>query len=362
MSLAEFCVKRPVFTSMLVALFVVTGVFSFRDLSVDLLPKADPAGVQVLIYLPAASPEELNSSVAEPTEQTLSSIAGIDQVQTTIREGSVRLTIQFVLERDINDAAQDVREKVAQAMRDLPPQVQPPVITKVDPDADPVISVALSGTLPLQALTEIADKQIRRAIETVDGVGEVPISGGQAREIHVVLDVEKLNAHGLTVDRVRDAIVSENVEVPGGYIPQGDAELTLRTLGRLESTEQFSNIVVANAGTTPIRLRDVAAIEDTTQEARTAAFFDGQRTLVMDVRRQSGQNTVQVVEAVRAKLEQIRRALPPEVKVTVTRDDSQFIRASIESLQEHLLLGSLLASIVIMVFIRNLRVVLPVCP
>src|SRR3954447_8585619 len=357
MSLADFCVRRPVFTTMLVMLFVVTGVFSFRDLSVDLLPKADPAVVQVLIYLPGASPDELNSSVAEPTEQSLSSIAGIDQVQTTIREGSVRLTIQFVLERDINDAAQDVREKVAQAMRDLPPQVQPPIITKVDPDADPVISFALSGSLPLQALTEIADKQIRRAIETVDGVGEVTIASGQAREIHVVLDVEKLNAHGLTVESVRDAIVAENVEIPGGYIPQGEAELTLRTLGRIESTEQFNNIVVASAGPTPIRLRDVAVVEDTTREARTSALFDGQRTVVMDVRRQSGQNTVQVVEAVRAKLDQMRRTLPQEVKITVTRDDSQFIRASIASLEEHLLLGSLLASLVIMVFIRNLRVV-----
>ena len=357
MSIADFCVKRPVFTTMLVTLFVVTGLFSFRDLSVDLLPKADPAVIQVSISLPGASPDELNSAVVEPTEQSLSSISGIDEMNAVIREGNARITLKFVLERDINDAAQDVREKVAQAMRDLPPEVKPPIITKVDPDADPVVSFALSGSLPLQALTEIADKQIRRAIETVDGVGEVTISGGQAREIHVVLDVEKLNAHGLTVDRVRDAIVAENVEVPGGYIPQGDAELTLRTLGRLESTDQFANIVVANAGSTPIRLRDVASVEDTTQEARTAAFFDGQRTLVMDVRRQSGQNTVEVVEAVRAKLDTLRRALPPEVKVTVTRDDSQFIRASIASLEEHLLLGSILASVVIMIFIRNIRVV-----
>jgi len=358
MSIADFCVRRPVFTTMLVMLFVVTGIFSFRDLSVDLLPKADPAVIQVLINLPGASPDELVGSVAEPTEQTVSSIAGIDDMQTTIREGNVRFTIRFVLERDINDAAQDVREKVAQAMRDLPPEVQPPIITKVDPDADPVVSFALSGPLSLQALTEIADKQIRRAIETVDGVGEVTISGGQAREIHVVLDVEKLNAHGLTVDRVADAIVSENVEVPGGYIPQGHAELTLRTLGRLESTSQFENIVIATAGSTPIRLRDVATVEDTTREPRTAALFDGQRSVVLDVRRQSGQNTVEVVEAVRAKLDQLRRTLPPEVKVTVTRDDSQFIRASIASLEEHLLIGSLLASLVIMLFIRNLRVVL----
>jgi len=355
---AAFFVRRPVFTTMLVALLVVTGVFSFTGLSVDLLPKADPAVVQVVIALPGASPDELNSSVAEPTEQALSGISGIDEMQSTLREGFVRVSVKFVLERDINDAAQDVREKVAQAIKDLPPEILPPVITKVDPDADPVVSFAVAGTLPLQALTEIADKQIRRAIETVDGVGEVTISGGRAREIHIVLDIEKLNAHGLTVDRVRDVIVAENVEVPGGYVPQGDAELTLRTLGRLESTEQFANIVVATAGGTPIRLRDVAAIEDTTHEARTAAFFDGRRTLILDVRRQPGQNTVEVVEGVRAKLEQLRRVLPQEVTVTVTRDDSQFIRASIASLEEHLLLGSLLASIVIMVFIRNFRVVL----
>ena len=359
MSLADFCVRRPVFTTMLVMLFVVTGVFSFRDLSVDLLPKADPATVVVNLTLPGASPEELNSAVVEPTEQALSSIAGIDEMQSLIREGSGRITLRFVLERDINDAAQDVREKVAQALKDLPPEVDPPIIAKVDPDADPVISFALSGALPVRALTEIADKQIRRAVATVDGVGEVTISGGQAREIQVILDIEKLNAHGLTVDRVRDAIVSENVEVPGGYIQQGDAELTLRTLGRIESTSQFSNIVVSTtASGTPVRLRDVASVEDTTAEARTAAFFDGERTLVMDVRRQSGQNTVQVVEAVRAKLDVLRRALPPEVKITVTRDDSEFIRASIASLEEHLLIGSLLASFVIMLFIRNFRIVL----
>jgi hydrophobe/amphiphile efflux-1 (HAE1) family protein len=358
MSIADFCVRRPVFTTMLVMLFVVTGIFSFRQLSVDLLPKADPATVAVTLNLPGASPEEISSAVVEPTEQALSSISGIDEMQASIREGSARVTIKFVLERDIDDAAQDVREKVAQAIRNLPPELQPPVITKVDPDADPIVSFALSGPLPLRAITEIADKQIRRAIETVDGVGEVTISGGRARQIRVVLDIEKLNAHSLTVDTVRDAIVAENVEIPGGYVEQGDVELTLRTPGRLESSEQFANIVVASAGPTPIRLRDVASVEDTTEDPRTAAFFDGQRTIVMDVRRQSGMNTVQVAEAVRKKLDGLRRLLPQELKVTITRDDSQFIRASIAALQEHLLFGSLLASLVVMVFIRKIRVVI----
>jgi HAE1 family hydrophobic/amphiphilic exporter-1 len=342
---------------MLIVLLIVTGMFSFRDLSVDLLPKADPATVAVTLTLPGASPDELNSSVAEPAEQSLSSIAGIDEMNTVIREGNARITLKFVLERDINDAAQDVREKVAQAIKALPPELLAPVITKVDPDADPVISFAVAGPLPIRVLTEIADKQVRRAIETADGVGEVTISGGAAREIHVVLDIEKLNAHGLTVDAVRDAIVAENLEIPGGYIEQGDAELTLRTLGRIESSEQFSNIVVANAGRTPIRVRDVASVEDATEEVRTGALFDGNRTLVMDVRRQSGQNTVEVIDAVKKKMDEVRRALPPGVIVTVTHDDSNFIHASIASLEEHLVAGSLLASLVILVFIRNVRVV-----
>jgi HAE1 family hydrophobic/amphiphilic exporter-1 len=192
----------------------------------------------------------------------------------------------------------------------------------------------------------------------VDGVGEVTISGGRLREIHIVLDIEKLNAHGLTVERVRDAIVSENVEIPGGRIDQGDAELTLRTLGRVESPAQFADIVIANANGTPIRVRDVATVEDSTEEVRTGALFDGERTIVVDVRRQSGQNTVEVIDGVKAKLAQLRRSLPSELKMTVTRDDSAFIRASIASLEEHLIFGSLLASLVIMAFIRNFRVVL----
>jgi HAE1 family hydrophobic/amphiphilic exporter-1 len=358
MSFAEFCVRRPAFTTMLVMAFVVTGIFSFRDLSVDLLPKADPATVQVLMRLPGASPEELTSSVVEPVEQALSSISGIDEMTVRAMEGNARITIRFVLEREINDAAQDVREKVATAIRDLPPEVEPPVITKVDPDSDPIISLSVSGSLSIRALTEIADKIVRRGLETVDGVGEVTISGGRMREIQVVLDTEKLNAHGLTVDRVRDAIVAENVEIPGGRIDQGDAELTLRTLGRIESAAQFSNIVIANAGGTPIRVRDVATVEDGTEEARTSALFDGKRTVIIDVRRQSGQNTVQVVEGVKAKLAQLQRTLPHEAKITVTRDDATFIHASIASLEEHLVFGSLLASLVIMAFIRNLRVVL----
>ena len=354
MRFAEFCVKRPAFTTVLIMALVVTGLFSFRDLSVDLLPKADPATVSVLVKLPGASPDEMSSSVAEPLEQALSGVSGVDQIESRLGVGTARITIRFVLERDINEAAQDVREKVAGAIGALPPQVQPPVIAKVDPEAQPIFTIALGGPYDLRLLTEIADKRIRRALEAVNGVGEVTVAGGRAREVHVVLDVEKLASHGLGAGQVRNAIVADNVEVPGGRIDQGDAEVMLRTPGRFERVEQFAQIVVDTQQGTPIRVADVATVSDTEEEARTSAFLDGQRAVVVDVRRQSGQNTIRVIEDVKQALDDLRPHLPRDLTVVYTRDDSRFIYASIASLEEHLIVGSLLASLIVFLFIRNI--------
>src|SRR3984893_11521073 len=227
--LSELCVRRPVFATMLVMALVVLGIFSFRDLGVDLFPRADPATVNVSLSLPGASPDEMATSVVEPIEETLSSISGIDEMASMrISEGKAMITVKFVLERDINDAANDVREKVSSALRSVPPEMLPPVITKVDPDSDPVMSVVVSSqAMSLRTLTEIADKQVKRAIETVNGVGEVDLGRGGAPEIHVVVDLEKLNAYGLSISAVRDAVVSENIEIPGGTVEQGKSELLL---------------------------------------------------------------------------------------------------------------------------------------
>ncbi len=344
---------------MLVSALVVLGIFSFRDLGVDLFPKADPATVSITVLLPGASPGEVNSSIVEPLESALSSVSGVDELLATVREGNAQITCRFVLEREIDDAAQDVREKVARAMRHLPPQVQPPIIEKVDPDSAPVFTVVASASdMSLRTLTEVADKQIKRALETVDGVGEVSLAGGRAREVHVTLDIEKLAAHGISVNQVRDAVDAENVEVPGGKLEQGKSELTLRTLGRISATEQFARIVVATVGGTPITLADLATVEDTEETPRTGAWLDGRQAVVLDVRRQSGQNTVTVIEAIKQKLQQIQPTLPKSVRLAVTRDDSKFIYASVRSLEEHLLWGALLASLVVLLFIRNLRAVL----
>ncbi|HEY2905319.1 MAG TPA: efflux RND transporter permease subunit, partial [Vicinamibacterales bacterium] len=358
--LSELCVRRPVFATMLVMALVVLGIFSFSALGVDLFPRADPATVNVTLLLPGASPDEMATSVVEPMEETLSSISGIDEMTSMrIQEGKAQITVKFVLERDINDAANDVREKVSAAMANVPPQILPPVITKVDPDSDPVMSIVLSSdSMSLRTLTEIADKQVKRSIEAVNGVGEVDLGGGRAREIHVVVDIEKLNAYGLSMTQVRDAVVAENIEIPGGTIEQGKGEMLLRTLGRIDATPDFNNIVVASKNGTPIRVSDLGYAEDATERPTQAVWLGGTQAVILDIKRAMGENTVAVIEGVRAKLATVQRALPKAVRLTVTRDDSKFIYSSVAALEEHLLWGSLFAAIVVMFFIRNIRAVI----
>ena len=344
---------------MLVMSLVVLGTFSFRGLGVDLFPKADPATVSVALTLPGASPDELSTSVIEPMEEAISGVSGIDEISARIAEGRGQITVRFVLERDINDASNDVREKVASAIRTMPPEMLPPVITKVDPDADPVMSLIVSSNaMSLRTLTELTDKQIARVIQTVNGVGEVSLSGGRAREIHVVVDIEKLNSYGLSMGEVREALIAENVEIPGGTIEQGKGQLLLRTLGRVDASEDFNNIVVATKNGTPIRVSDIGHAEDTFERPTTAVWLGDTPAVMVDVRRAMGENTVAVIEGVRGRLATINKTLPSAVKVTVIRDDSRFIYASIASLEEHLVFGALFATLVVLFFIRNIRAVI----
>jgi HAE1 family hydrophobic/amphiphilic exporter-1 len=340
---------------MLVMSLVVLGIFSFRALGVDLFPKADPATVSVTLSLPGASPDELSTSVIEPMEEAISGVSGIDEIQSRISEGRGQITVRFVLERDINDASNDVREKVASAIRVMPPELLPPVITKVDPDADPVMSLIVSSkTMSLRTLTELTDKQIARAIQTVNGVGEVSISGGRAREVHIIVDIEKLNSYGLSMNDVREAVIAENIEIPGGTIEQGKGQLLLRTLGRVDASEDFNNIVVSTKNGTPIHISDIGHAEDSFERPTTAVWLGDEPAVMVDIRRAMGENTVAVIEGVKAKMATINRSLPNSVKITVIRDDSRFIYASISSLEEHLIFGALFATIVVMVFIRNM--------
>ena len=357
--LSEICVRRPVFATMLVLSLVVLGIVSFRDLGVDLFPRADPATVNVNLALPGASPDEISSSVIEPMEQAISGVSGIDEISARIGEGRGNITVRFVLERDLTEAVNDVREKVAGAIKAVPPELLPPVITKVDPDADPVMSLIVSSdSMSLRTLTELADKQVSRAIQTVNGVGQVTIAGSRAREIHIVVDVEKLNSYGLSIAQVRDAVVAENVEIPGGAVEQGKGQLLLRTMGRIDAAADFNNIVVATKTGTPIRLSDVGYAEDAFERPTSSVWYGDKPAVQLDIRRAMGENTVAVIEGVRQRLQSIQRSIPKSVKLVVVRDDSKFIYASVASLEEHLIFGSLFAAVVVLFFIRNIRAVI----
>jgi len=355
MTIAEVCVKRPVFAVMLVSFLVVLGVFSFRDLGVDLFPKADPAVVSVTVPIKGATPEEVNTSVILPLEEAISSVSGIDELTTQAGEGSGRITCKFNLERDINGAAQDVREKVAATIHLLPSNIDAPVIVKQDPDADPVLTMLVGGDNSLRETTEVADKQVKRALETVNGVGNVSLTGGRLRQIRVFADAEKLNAYGLTINQLENAIQAENVEIPGGTMRRGKAELGIRTLGRIDGAEKFNDIIVANVNNTPIRVKDVGRVEDTYAERTSWNILHNKEVVVLSIQRQFGANTLEVIDAVKAKLEEVKPTLPPGTVTQVIRDNSIYIRASVNALEEHLLFGSLLAALVVMLFIRDWR-------
>jgi HAE1 family hydrophobic/amphiphilic exporter-1 len=362
MKLAEICVRHPVFTLMLIAFLVTLGVFSYRGLAVDLFPKADPATVNVDVQLPGATPDEMITGVVLPLEDAISSVSGIDEISVYAFEGRADITCTFVLEREIDGAAQDIREKVAAAVNRLPRETLPPVITKEDPQSDPIMTILVSGPMSVRELTEIADKQVRRAIQTVDGVGSVNLNGGQARQIRVLLDAQRLTAHNFSVLDVREALQRENVEAPGGRMITGPQELGLRTLGRVSSADQFADVILGTRGGVPIRVRDVAQVEDGAAELRTwSALFrngkPGKDVVTIQVLRQSGANTVKVADNVRSVVTQLNSQLPGGVQLLVVHDISDFIKASVHSLIEHLVLGSILASAVVWVFIRNWRAV-----
>ena len=343
---------------MLIMFLVTLGVFSFLDLGVDLFPKTDPATVYVRVRLPGASPEEVVSQIILPLEETVASVSGIDEIRAMVSEGGGFLMVTFVLERDISSAVEDVREKVSAAMRKLPPNVLPPTVAKMDPDNDPIVTLAVHGQRPVRELTEIADKQVRRALETIDGVGTMDVIGGQLRQINVFLDIDKMNAYNLSAQEVERSLRTENVETPGGRIVRGAAEMGVRTMGRLDHVSEFGAIIVKNVAGAPIRVRDVGHTEDSFAERRSFASYQGQPAVILEVRRQVGTNTVKVVDGVFERLAEVNKFLPPGTKVSVVKEQATYIRKSVEALEEHLILGSFLAGFIVFLFIRDWRTVL----
>src|SRR6266850_1364877 len=353
--LAEVCIKRPVFATMLVMAFVVVGAASWFRLGVDRFPAVDLPTVNVRVELPGASSEEVETQVAQKLEEQLNTIQGIQELRSISGAGTVIVIVTFNLNRQIDVAAQDVRDKVAIAIRNLPREILPPAVSKFDNDQAPVVTIALSGERSLRELTEIADKTVRPLLERSAGVGEVRIVGGLARAVSIWVDPDRLAAYQIPITNVRDALVRQNADLPGGNVTAGLNEASLRTMGRIAEPRAFNDLVVATLNGVPIRVRDIGYAEDGTKEQRSAARLNGVPTVIMEVRRQSGENTVAVIEGVKAKLTRLRAQVSSDVKLEVIRDQSRYIYAALHEINLHLVLGSILASLVVLAFMRSWR-------
>jgi HAE1 family hydrophobic/amphiphilic exporter-1 len=357
MSLAEVSVKRPVFAIMMTAALIVLGAVSYETLGLDLMPKTDMPVVSVQAFLPGASAEEIETQITKRVEEAVNTISGIDELRASSDQGNSRVTITFTLERDIESATQDVRDKLAQIVNQFPRDTRPLQITKMDPDAQPVFGFALFGPRAPKELTEIAEKRVKQDLETVKDVGSVGYNGERKREIQLLLDADRLNAYGLTVEEVRTAVQRQNVEIPGGQFTSGPAEVAVRTMGRIKNVEDFNRIVIAyRADGSVITFADIGRVQDSVQEVRSATRLSGTPAIGMQIRKQSGTNTVEVVDRVQERLTRLQTQLPQDIQISIGNDQSRFIRRSFEDIKLHLILGGLLASIVVFLFIRNLRV------
>jgi hydrophobic/amphiphilic exporter-1 (mainly G- bacteria), HAE1 family len=353
--LAAISVKRPVFASVLILSLTVIGAFAFTRLGLDRFPKVDFPTVVVTTRLPGAAPEEVETEITDKIEEAVNTISAIDELRSNSSEGVSQVIISFLLEKDADIAAQEVRDRVNRVLPLLPKTIEQPTVEKFDPDAAPVLTLAVSARKPVRDITEYADKTLRRQLESVDGVGQVVVSGGRSRQVNIVLDAGRLRAYNLTVTDVSRALQSQNAEIPGGRVEQGATSMTLRTRGRVQSVAEFGDIVVRQREGHAILLRDVARVEDAMADAETKASLNGEPTVLVTVRRQSGTNTVQVVESVNEKLADLAPLVPPGYEIRVVRDLSEFIKASIRSVEEHLIFGSILAAAVVLVFLWNWR-------
>ncbi|MDX1930013.1 MAG: efflux RND transporter permease subunit, partial [Pirellulaceae bacterium] len=353
--LAEICVKRPVLALMIITALVVAGVTSFPQLGVDRFPNIDLPTVYVRAVYPGAASEEVESEVSQLMEDAVATVAGIEELRSISSDGSSMLMITFSLEREIDAAVQDVRDAVASIVGRLPPNVDPPTVRKNDLDSSPILTLAVSGPRTPSELYYMADRYVKAMIESAPGVGEVTIAGAADRAVKVNVDADRLAAYGISILQVREAMARQNTEIPGGRVDEGFRERALRTLGRVADARYFPNLVVDTVNGTPIRLSDLGTVEDGTKETRTLARLRGEPAVVLQVQRQSGENTVRVIEGVKERLPRCDALLPDDVQVTIIQDQSRYILAALHEIEGHLISGSILACLTVLLFMKSWR-------
>ncbi|MFO1092274.1 MAG: efflux RND transporter permease subunit [Planctomycetaceae bacterium] len=353
--LAEICVKRPVFALMLIMALTVAGVAAFLQLGVDRFPNMDLPSIYIRTTYPGASAEEVESEVSQILEDAIATVAGIDELRSMSSDGSSIVNITFNLNRNLDAASQDVRDAVNSVLNRLPPNIDPPVVQKQDTDSSPIMTLAVSGPRTSRELFLLADRYVKNVIESAQGVGQVTIAGAADRAVQVEVDARQLAAYQLSILDVREALVRQNADVPGGRVDEGIRERTLRTLGRVPHAREFNDLVVKTVNGTPVRLSDLGEVHDATKEVRTMARLNGTPAVVLQVQRQSGENTVRVIGAVKQRLPRVHTLLPRDVEVRIIQDQSRYILAALHEIEGHLVAGSVLACLTVLLFMKSWR-------
>ena len=352
--LSGLAIRRPVFTTMIMAGLIVLGIFGYRRLAIDQYPDVDIPVITVQTVYAGASAETIEREVSRRMEEAFNPVEGVDRITSVSLEGVSQVVVEFDLGRDVDVAAQDIRTKIETIRRELPDDIDPPLVQKLDPSAQPILSLALSSTtLPLVELTTLADEGIRRQLESVSGVGEVRLAGGLSREIRVSLLPTELESRGVTVPEIMTALQRQNVEVPAGRVEQGNNERIVRVTGRITDAAQFADVIVATRDGQPVRLRDVARVDPGTEEERSLALVNGERAVAIDLVKVSGANTVAVADEVQKALTTLRATLPTGIDLRVIRDNSVQIRHSVDDVIKELLIGALLTIVIVMLFLND---------
>ncbi len=355
MKIAEVSIARPIFASMLIMALVVFGVASYSRMGVDLFPAVDFPIVTVSVAYEGADPETVETEVTDVIEEAVNTIAGIKTLRSESTEGFAQIFIEFELEEDINVVSQDVRDKVSRVRGDLPRDIEAPIIEKFDPDSSPILAIVLSGPASVGELSDYAENVVKRRFEGIPGVGNVQLVGQREREVRIWLRADQMLAHGLAAKDVIDTLRQENIEPPGGRVETDMREIIVKTKGKVEHIEDFADLVVATRGGVPIRLRDVAWIEDGLEDFRSLARLNGQRAIALLIRRQSGSNMLAVAGEVKDRLHDLESEIPAGYRLTVAQDISRFVAASFNEAKNELFRGGLLAVIVIIFFLRSFR-------
>ena len=348
-------IRRPVATIMMYLAVVVIGLMSYSGMGVGMFPNVDVPYVLVQTTLAGASPEEIETSVTKVIEESVNQVEGIDEIESQSMEGASLVSIKFLMDKDGDVAAQEVRDKVELVKNELPDGTEAPVVQKIDMDSIAVLNVVVSGERDIVELTEIAKKKVKENIENIRGVGAVNIVGGREREIHITVNPLKLFSLNLPISDVSSALADQNVEIPGGRVEQQHQEYTLRILGRIPTVSAFNDVFIANRNGASIKIADIGYAEDSGEYERESTFLNNRRAVTLEITKQSGTNTLAVVQGVKNKLEKIKPTLPKDIQISLMMDQSGNIRASVNSVLEHLILGGFLAGVMVFFFMGSLR-------